>query len=105
MAQTGDGDGLKRNYTSLHYLIHAPNFVRLFWRLLNDKRVSFLPKLVMGLGVLYFIVPLDALPDFPLIGLGYLDDIIVITLAVKLFVKLCPRNVVEEHVQLIDDGG
>lgn len=105
MARPGDGGGLKPSRTTLHYLIHAPNFIRLFWRLLNDKRVSFLPKTALAIGVLYFFFPLDALPDFPLVGLGYLDDIVVLALTTKLFIRLCPRNVVAEHVQLIDQGG
>ena len=105
MPRNGADGGLRRNYTTLHYLIHAPNFIRLFWRLFTDKRVSFLPKLVMAVGAIYFVVPLDGIPDFPLVGLGYLDDIVVLYVTAKLFIRLCPRNIVEEHVQLIDKGG
>ncbi len=105
MTRSGDGGGLRRNYSTLHYLIHAPNFIRLFWRLLNDKRVSFIAKLPLVIGLLYFIIPLDAIPEFPLIGVGYLDDVIILYLAAKLFIKLCPAHVVQEHVRLIDDGG
>lgn len=104
MSRPGAGGGLRRNYTLLHYLIHAPNFIRLFWRLLTDRRVSFLPKLVMAIGILYFVWPLDLIPAFPFVGLGLLDDIIVLYVASKLFMRLCPRNVVEEHVRLIDRG-
>ena len=104
MDSPGDGGVLKRNYTTFHYLMHAPNFIRLFWRLFTDKRVSMIPKSVIFIGLLYFVFPLDAFPDFPLVGLGYLDDIFVLFMAAKLFVRLCPRNVVEEHVQLIDQG-
>ena len=105
MAGPGDGGVLKRNYTTLHYLIHAPNFIRLFWRLFRDKRVSFLPRTVIALGLAYFAIPLDLVPEFPLVVVGYIDDIIVMVLALKAFIRLCPRNVVEEHVQLIDQGG
>lgn len=104
MPRRGDGGGLRRNYTLLHYLIHGPNFIRLFWRLLTDRRVSFLPKLVMAVGILYLAWPLDLIPAFPFIGLGLLDDIIVLYVTAKLFMRLCPRNVVEEHVRLIDRG-
>lgn len=104
MPRRGDGGGLRRNYTLLHYLIHAPNFIRLFLRLMTDRRVSFLPKTIMAAGLLYFVSPLDLIPAFPFIGLGLLDDIIVLYVTAKLFVRLCPRNVVEEHVRLIDRG-
>ena len=105
MTRSGEGGGLRRNYSTLHYLIHAPNFIRLFWRLLQDKRVSFVAKLPLVIGVLYFIVPLDMIPEIPIVGLGYLDDIAVLYLGAKLFIKLCPPHVVQEHVRLIDDGG
>lgn len=99
------GGGLRRSYSTLHYLIHAPNFIRLFWRLFTDRRVSVVPKAVLALGVLYFVFPFDTIPEFPLAFLGYLDDVFVLYLAARLFVRLCPRNVVEEHVRIIDQGG
>lgn len=94
-----------RNYSTLHYIMQAPNFIKLFWRLLTDRRVSTLSKLPLIVGLLYFVIPLDLIPEFPLVGLGYLDDIAVLYLAARLFVKLCPAQVVEEHVRLIDQGG
>ena len=99
------GGGLGRSMSTLQLLIHAPNFIRLFWRLYQDKRVSFLPKAVLALGVLYFIIPLDLIPEFPLVFLGYFDDAAIMYVAVRLFIKLCPSNVVQEHVRLIDQGG
>ena len=105
MDDPGAGQRMKPKFNTLHYLIHAPNFLRLFWRLLTDRRVSPLAKLVMALGVAYFVFPLDLIPDFPLVGVGYLDDVIVLIVTARIFIKLCPRNVVAEHVQLIDDGG
>lgn len=88
----------------LRLLAHAPHLVRLYWRLLTDRRVSLLPKAVLLLGVAYFVVPLDLIPDFPLLGLNQLDDLAVIVLAARAFIALCPRSVVEEHVRLIDEG-
>jgi hypothetical protein len=38
------------------------------------------------------------------VGLGYLDNLLVLYLTAKLFIRLCPPNVVQEHVQLIDQG-
>jgi uncharacterized membrane protein YkvA (DUF1232 family) len=85
-------------------LLHLPNFIRLYWRLFTDRRVSWLPKAVLIAGIAYFVVPLDLIPDFPAIGLGQLDDAAVLIGALQLFVRLAPRRVVEEHVQLIDQG-
>lgn len=85
-------------------LAHLPNLIKLYWRVFTDRRVSLVPKLVLIAGVLYFIVPLDIIPDFPLIGLGQVDDIAVLILATRMFIAMAPRSVVEEHVRLIDEG-
>lgn len=105
MSRPSAGGPLRRHYNTLHYLIHAPNFIRLFWRLLWDPRVSVLAKLPLVIGLIYFVAPVDAIPDFPLVGLGWMDDVVVLYLGALAFVRLCPRNVVSEHVRLIDQGG
>jgi uncharacterized membrane protein YkvA (DUF1232 family) len=83
---------------------HVPNLVRLYWRLLRDPRVSRLAKAVLLAGVAYFVMPLDLIPDFPLVGFGWLDDIVVMMIAGQFFIRLCPPRVVQEHVRLIDEG-
>ncbi len=74
--------------------------LRLVWRLLNDSRVSILPKLIIPAAALYVISPIDLIPDV-ILGLGQLDDIGVVTLAIALFIELCPRKIVEEHRRAI----
>lgn len=83
---------------------HLPNFLKLFWRLLQDPRVSLWPKMVLVLVSLYVLAPVDFLPDF-LPGLGQMDDLAVVFLGLKAFVRLCPKEVVREHVQAIAAGG
>jgi uncharacterized membrane protein YkvA (DUF1232 family) len=85
-------------------LLHLPHFIKLYWRLFTDKRVSVIPKIVLIAGVIYFVVPWDIIPDFPMVGLGQLDDLGVLMLALQLFIRLAPRRIVEEQVQLIDEG-
>jgi uncharacterized membrane protein YkvA (DUF1232 family) len=70
---------------------------QLVWRLLQDDRVPTFLKVAIPLGVaVYFISPLDLIPDFIPI-LGQLDDLGVILLGMTLFINLAPRNVVNEH--------
>ena len=52
--------------------------------------------IIPGLAGLYLLFPIDLLPDFVL-GLGQLDDLAVIALAIKLFIQLVPRNIVNEY--------
>ncbi len=85
-------------------LAHLPNFVTLYVRLFKDKRVPLFPKALVVGAIAYALSPIDLLPDFSLPGVGYIDDVALIVLALRAFVPLCPRNVVEEHVQLIDEG-
>jgi uncharacterized membrane protein YkvA (DUF1232 family) len=84
-------------------LAHLPSFVKLFSRLLRDLRVSAGAKLVVAAILLYLILPTDLLPDF-LIGVGQLDDVTVIIGGLKLFLKLCPPEVVQEHLRIISAG-
>jgi len=88
----------------LRLLLHAPNLIKLYWRVFTDRRVSIVPKAVLVMGLAYFVMPIDVIPDFPLIGLGQLDDVAVVAFALKAFISMSPRTVVEEHVQLIDQG-
>jgi uncharacterized membrane protein YkvA (DUF1232 family) len=86
---------------SLRAAFHIPNFIRLYARLFRDPRVPWYAKAVLLAAVAYFIVPMDAIADV-LVGFGQIDDIIVLVLGLKGFLALCPKNVVEEHVRLID---
>ena len=84
----------------LRAFFHLPNFFRLFLRLVRDPRVSLISKLVpLGI-VAYVLFPADLLPDF-LLGLGQIDDLFIILLGLRLFLRLCPKEVVQEHVRLI----
>lgn len=64
-------------------------------RLIADERVPAGVKLVPALAILYLLNPLDLLPDFGL-GIGQLDDLAVIMIAIKLFISLAPEDVVAE---------
>ena len=71
---------------------------RLTWRLLLDGRVSPGVKLIILATFIYILSPVDLLPD-PIVGLGQLDDLAALILGVKLFIEMCPREVVEEHLK------
>ena len=75
--------------------------LRLVWRLLIDPRVSFLPKLIIPAAAIYVISPIDLIPDV-ILGLGQLDDIGVVILAITMFIEFCPRDIVEEHRRAIE---
>jgi hypothetical protein len=84
-------------------IAHLPQFVRVFWRLMGDRRVSLLAKAIPPLGILLLITPPALELDFvPIIG--ELDWVLVIYLSLKLFIWMCPPDVVREHVAQIARG-
>ena len=65
--------------------------IKLILRLLKDRRVHPLAKLLPIGAVIYLFVP-DLAP-------GPLDDAAVLWLGSYLFVELCPPEVVQEHIR------
>lgn len=82
---------------------YLPHFIRVFYRLMADRRVSGLVKLVPFIGLLLLLTPpaleLDLIP-----GIGQLDWLLVGYLSLKLFLWLCPPDVVREHVAQVGRG-
>lgn len=70
---------------------------RLILRLLGDGRVPIWPKLIIPGTIAYVLSPIDILSD-PILGLGQLDDVAIFIIGLKLFVELCPSDVVQEHL-------
>ncbi|MBI2964783.1 MAG: DUF1232 domain-containing protein [Chloroflexi bacterium] len=69
---------------------------RLLRRLLKDQRVPLCAKLIIPALVLYLLSPIDIVPDFIPV-LGYVDDLVVLALAVWAFSRLANPAVVTEH--------
>ena len=70
---------------------------RLVWRLMSDQRVpSWIRIGIPAVVFLYFISPIDLIPDF-ILGLGQLDDLGVILLGMSLLIRMAPGHVVDEH--------
>lgn len=77
---------------------------RLACRLIRDRRVPLIPKLIIPLLVLYLLSPIDLIPDFiPVIG--YLDDLLVVLLAVWAFTKLAPPGIAVEIARKLAGEG
>jgi hypothetical protein len=78
-------------------ITYLPSFARVFYRLMTDRRVSPIAKLVPLLGLLLLFTPPALDLDFvPFVG--ELDWLLVILISLKVFIWLCPPDVVREHV-------
>ena len=71
-------------------------FLKLVWRLLRDRRVPLFTKIIPVIAFLYLAWPTDVIKDFIPI-LGHLDDLIVVSLLLLLFIAACPGQVVADQ--------
>jgi len=101
-AESIQSTGLLKPGKLASVLYHLPNFIKLYWSLFWDKRAPKLPKILLVAAIIYFVSPLDFIPDIAIPGLGYLDDLAVLAIAVRYFIKLMPRELIEEKVAEID---
>ena len=77
--------------------------VRLTARLLREPAVPLFLKGLPVLAAAYLISPLDLVPDV-LPVLGQLDDLALILVALKAFVKWCPAGAVDFHRAAMTQG-
>jgi uncharacterized membrane protein YkvA (DUF1232 family) len=62
----------------------------------RDPRVPWYAKAVAAAVAAYALSPIDPIPDFiPIVG--YLDELVVLPLGIRLAVKLIPPDVMDEH--------
>ncbi len=85
-------------------LVEIWRTMQLVWRLMLDGRVPPLPKLIVPLIALYIISPIDLIPEGLLLFVGAIDDIALLFFGTKLFIGMCPPDVVEEHRRALGAG-
>jgi uncharacterized membrane protein YkvA (DUF1232 family) len=75
--------------------------IKLILRLISDRRVNLLLKLLPIAAAIYVISPVDLIPGAVLPFIGALDDAVVIWLGTTLFLSLCPEDIVQEHTKAL----
>lgn len=70
--------------------------LKLAYWLMWQRDVSWLAKLVPVLALTYVLAPIDFLPDV-IPFLGQLDDVTILTLGVRLFLRLAPPTVIGRY--------
>ncbi len=90
-SQTDEG----KNYQFARYLLAAPDLFHLMCKLTLDSRISTKHKAMLGGAVVYFISPIDLLPEAILGPLGYVDDIGLAAYVLKTIIKENAEPVIE----------
>ncbi len=75
--------------------------IKLILRLMGDRRVNFLLKLLPVATLVYLVSPLDFFPGVVLPVIGALDDAAIVWIGVSLFTALCPEDIVQEHMNVL----
>lgn len=73
---------------------------KLVLRLLADKRISPLIKLIPIGSLVYLLSPVDILMGVP--GLSAMDDAAILGMGYFFFIEMCPQDVVDEHMRAIE---
>jgi uncharacterized membrane protein YkvA (DUF1232 family) len=73
-----------------------PQLMILMKRLLQDPRVPFRRKLLLGAVIAYVASPIDLIPDV-IAGIGHLDDIVLVSMALDRLLSGTPDEIVLEH--------
>lgn len=89
-------DKLQLKSRMSNLLMFLPNLVMLCVRLLRDGRVPLADKALFVGAIIYFISPLDFIPDI-LPFIGQVDDIYLIALTLMRLVNRSDESIVREH--------
>lgn len=73
-----------------------PAFGKLLFRLLGEGRVSLLDRALFGATLVYLVSPVDAVPDW-IPGLGQLDDLLLVLIALDRLLYRTDAGVLLEH--------
>ena len=85
-------------------IFNLPKFLKVFGKLMKDKRVPWYAKALPCLAIAYIISPIDIIPGLLVPIIGGLDDLVALFLGLKGLVSLTPQHIIDEHVSRIDQG-
>jgi len=77
-------------------LMFLPNMVKLFGKLLTDKRVPTTEKILVVGAIAYVIIPLDFIPDMIPFA-GQIDDLYLVALTLLRLISRTDEKVLSEH--------
>lgn len=83
-------------YEYLEYLLLAPDFFYLLVKLMLDSRVPLKVKAKTGVVIIYYLSPLDIVPEGILGPVGFADDLVLAVWTIKNLLGSVERKVLQE---------
>jgi uncharacterized membrane protein YkvA (DUF1232 family) len=79
-------------------------YLKFTFKYLFDPAVPFLKKLWINLVLFYFLSPFDLIPD-PILGIGWVDDLVILIFSLSKLVEVLEKYAVEkEQPRRSNDG-
>lgn len=75
--------------------------VRTFFLILIDRHTPYAARLLLGVGLLYWLLPFDLISDNTVVP-GFVDDFLITVAVAKVFVYLCPTALVAGHAHAVE---
>lgn len=94
--EVGDRPRTGAKRTVMDTIRQLPNYLRLLFGLLTDRRVATIDKVFVGAAIAYVIAPVDLIPDF-IPFLGEVDDVFLLVTALQRLIANAGRSVVLEY--------
>jgi uncharacterized membrane protein YkvA (DUF1232 family) len=95
-AEVGERPRTGAKRTVMDTIRQLPNYVRLLFGLLTDRRVAAVDKILVGAAIAYILAPVDLIPDF-IPFLGEVDDVFLLVTAVQRLIANAGKSVVLQY--------
>lgn len=86
-----------KKYKFAEYLMLVPDLFHLICKLAIDSEVLVADKAKLALVIVYFISPLDLIPEAVAGAVGYADDIVLVALALNSIINHTDPEIVKKH--------
>ncbi len=90
-------EGKGKTHKFAGFILVAPDLLHLLGKLSLDSRIPLSTRSKIGVGIAYFVFPLDFLPEALLGPVGLLDDIAVAAWIIDDVIKAAGPEIVREH--------
>ena len=79
------------------YVLFAPDLFHLLTKMMLDSRIDAKSKAAVGAGIMYFIAPIDFMPEILVGPGGFLDDVVVAVFVINTLLNKFPKEVITDH--------